>query len=183
MVVLLIAVWLVLPLGGCNFFSCNCNYRKHAACIRRYFAIFLPESEGGIRRRVRRQPGGESGRDWCMDVGPPVRAAATQGTRLGGSRHGHGLGTADAAKRATISTSIAAGRCGRPTAEAAERRLAGIAAQTRLDLWISRSGTAWVEPWVEQTKRQAYALSSFRTQGHRDDSNVGNVVRRRGNGV
>ena len=49
------------------------------------------------------------------------------------------LGTADAAKwvsrqknrlpqpRATISTSMAAGRCGRPTAEAAERRLeAGV---------------------------------------------------------
>ena len=54
--------------------------------------IFRPESEGGIRRRVRRQPGGESGRDWCMDVGPPVRAAATQGTRLGGSHHGLGNG-------------------------------------------------------------------------------------------
>ncbi len=49
------------------------------------------------------------------------------------------LGTVDAAKwvsrqknrlpqpRATISTSMAAGRCGRPTAEAAERRLeAGV---------------------------------------------------------
>ena len=54
--------------------------------------IFRPESEGGIRRRVRRQPGGESGRDWCMDVGPPVRAAAMQGTRLGGSHHGLGNG-------------------------------------------------------------------------------------------
>ena len=54
--------------------------------------IFRQESEGGIRRRVRRQPGGESGRDWCMDVGPPVRAAATQGTRLGGSHHGLGNG-------------------------------------------------------------------------------------------
>jgi hypothetical protein len=66
------------------------------------------------------------------------------------------LGTADAAKwvsrqknrlpqpRATISTSTAAGRCGRPTAEAAERRLeAGVFAAFQLatvDLWISRSG-------------------------------------------
>jgi hypothetical protein len=37
-------------------------------------------------------PGGESGRDWCMDVGRPVRAATTQGTRLGGSHHGLGNG-------------------------------------------------------------------------------------------
>ena len=54
--------------------------------------IFRPVSEGGIRRRFRRQPGGESGRDWSMDVGPPVRAVATQGTRSGGSHHGLGNG-------------------------------------------------------------------------------------------
>ena len=54
--------------------------------------IFRQESEGGNRRRMRKQPGGESGRDWCMDVGTPVRAAGTQGTRLGGSHHGLGNG-------------------------------------------------------------------------------------------
>ena len=66
------------------------------------------------------------------------------------------LRTADAAKwvirqknrltqpRATISTSMKAGRCGRPTAEAAERRLeAGYLLRLQIatvDLWISRSG-------------------------------------------
>jgi hypothetical protein len=95
--------------------------------------IFRSESEGGIRRRVRRQPGGESGRDWCMDVVTPVRAAGMPGVRLGGSHHG--LGNGGCCKvgepagyrltqpRATISMSRTTGLCGRPSAEAAERRL------------------------------------------------------------
>ena len=69
--------------------------------------------------------------------------------------HTTALGTADAAKwvsrqknrlrqpRATIGMSMTAGRCGRPTAEAAERRLeAGVFAAFQVatvDLWISRS--------------------------------------------
>jgi hypothetical protein len=35
------------------------------------------ESECGIRRRMRRQPGGESGRRWCLGMEPSVRAAGT----------------------------------------------------------------------------------------------------------
>jgi len=30
------------------------------------------ESEGGIRRRMRKQPGGESGWRWCLGMGPSV---------------------------------------------------------------------------------------------------------------
>ena len=34
--------------------------------------IFRHESEGGIRRRMRKQPGSESGRHSCMGMGPSV---------------------------------------------------------------------------------------------------------------
>ena len=34
--------------------------------------IFRQESEGGTRRRMRKQPGGESGRHSCMGMGPSV---------------------------------------------------------------------------------------------------------------
>ena len=54
--------------------------------------IFRQESEGGVRRRIRRQPGGESGWRWCLGMEPSVRAAGTYGARLGGSRHGLGNG-------------------------------------------------------------------------------------------
>ena len=50
--------------------------------------IFRQESEGGIRRRMRRQPGGESGWRCYLGMEPSVRAAGTHGTRLGGSHHG-----------------------------------------------------------------------------------------------
>ena len=69
------------------------------------------------------------------------------------------LGTADAAKwvsrqknrlpqpRATISTSIAAGRCERPTAEAAERRLeAGVFAAFQTSDGGSVDFAEWVQP-------------------------------------
>ena len=45
--------------------------------------IFCQESEGGIRRRMRRQPGGESGRHWCLGMEPSDRAAGTYGARFG----------------------------------------------------------------------------------------------------
>ena len=54
--------------------------------------IFRQEREGGIRRRMRKQPGGESGRHSCMGMGPSVRAFGTYGARLGGSRHTCGNG-------------------------------------------------------------------------------------------
>ena len=47
-------------------------------------------SLGGIRRRMRRQPGGESGRHRCLGMGPSVRAAGTYGARLDGPHHGPG---------------------------------------------------------------------------------------------
>ena len=69
------------------------------------------------------------------------------------------LGTADAAKwvirqknrltqpRATISTSMTAGRCGRPTAEAAERRLeAGVFAAFQSSDGGSVDFAEWVQP-------------------------------------
>ena len=58
--------------------------------------IFRQESEGGIRRRMRRQPGGESGWRCCLGMEPSGRAAGTHGARFEGSHHA--LGTADAAK-------------------------------------------------------------------------------------
>ncbi len=54
--------------------------------------LFRQESEGGIRRRMRRQPGGESGWRCCLSMEPSVRAAVTHGARLGGSHHGLGNG-------------------------------------------------------------------------------------------
>ena len=54
--------------------------------------IFRQESEGGIRRRMRRQPGGESGWRCCLGMEPSDRAAGTYGARLGGSHHGLGNG-------------------------------------------------------------------------------------------
>ncbi len=50
--------------------------------------IFRQESEGGIRRRMRKRPGGEGGWRWCLGMEPSVRAAGTHGARLGGSHHG-----------------------------------------------------------------------------------------------
>jgi hypothetical protein len=37
--------------------------------------IFRQESEGGIRRRIRKQPGGESGRHWCLGMEPSVASS------------------------------------------------------------------------------------------------------------
>ncbi len=54
--------------------------------------IFRQESEGGIRRRMRRQPGGESGWRCCLSMEPSVRAAGTHGAQLGDSHHGLGNG-------------------------------------------------------------------------------------------
>ena len=71
------------------------------------------------------------------------------------------LGTADAAKwvsrqenrstqpRATIGTSMKAGRCGRPTAEAAERRLeAGVFAAFQSSDGGSVDFAEWVHPGI-----------------------------------
>jgi hypothetical protein len=52
----------------------------------------IKESEGGIRRRMRKQPGGESGRHSCMGMEPSVRAAGTHGARFDGSHRGLGNG-------------------------------------------------------------------------------------------
>ncbi len=41
-----------------------------------------------IQRRMRKQPGGESGWRCCLGMEPLVRAAGTHGARLGGSHHG-----------------------------------------------------------------------------------------------
>ena len=78
--------------------------------------------------------------------------------------HAMVLGTVDAAKwvsrqknrlpqpRATISTSMAAGRCGRPTAEAAERRLeAGVFAAFQTSDGGSVDFAEWVHPGISQT--------------------------------
>ena len=54
--------------------------------------IFRQESEGGIRRRMRRQPGGESGWRWCLGMEPSGRAAGTYGARFDGSHRGLGNG-------------------------------------------------------------------------------------------
>ena len=54
--------------------------------------IFRKESEGGIRRRMRRQPGGESGWRWSLGMGPSGRAAGTYGARFDGSHRGLGNG-------------------------------------------------------------------------------------------
>jgi hypothetical protein len=80
------------------------------------------------------------------------------------------LGTADAAKwvsrqknrlpqpRATISTSMAAGRCGRPTAEAAERRLeAGVFAAFQTSDGGSVDFAEWVQPGLA-AKSDSYLL-------------------------
>ena len=54
--------------------------------------IFRQESEGGIRRRMRRQPGGESGWRCCLGMEPSNQAAGTYGVRFGGPHHGKGNG-------------------------------------------------------------------------------------------
>ncbi len=54
--------------------------------------IFRQELEGGIRRRMRKQPGAESGRRWSLDMEPTVRATGTYGARFGGPHHGLGNG-------------------------------------------------------------------------------------------
>ena len=54
--------------------------------------IFRQESEGGIRRRMRRQPGGESGLRCYLGIEPSGRAAGTYGARFDGSHHGLGNG-------------------------------------------------------------------------------------------
>ena len=54
--------------------------------------IFRQESEGGVRRRIRRQPGGESGWRWCLGMEPSVRAAGTYGARFDGPHRGLGNG-------------------------------------------------------------------------------------------
>jgi hypothetical protein len=56
--------------------------------------IIREESEGGIRRRMRKQPGGESGlgQHSCMGIGPSAWAAAAYGARFGGPHHGLGNG-------------------------------------------------------------------------------------------
>ena len=54
--------------------------------------IFRQESEGGIRRRMRKQPGGESGPHSCMGMVPSGRAAGTYGARFDGSHRGLGNG-------------------------------------------------------------------------------------------
>ena len=54
--------------------------------------IFRQESEGGIRRRMRKQPGGESGWRWWQDMEPSIRAAGTYGVRFDGPQHGLGNG-------------------------------------------------------------------------------------------
>ena len=54
--------------------------------------IFRQKREGGIRRRMRKQPGAESGQHSCMGMVPSVRAFGMYGARLGGSRHTCGNG-------------------------------------------------------------------------------------------
>jgi hypothetical protein len=113
-----------------------------------------------IRRRMRGQPGGESGWRCCLGMEPSVRAAGTHGARLGGSHHGLGNGGCcevgeparvlfDAAAR-DDQHKIPTGPCGGPTAEAAERRLG---AHPYWNSWQGRVGQAglpfrgeWVQP-------------------------------------
>ncbi len=54
--------------------------------------IFRQESEGGIRRRMRKWPGGKSGWRWCLGMEPSGRAAGTYGARFDGSHRGLGNG-------------------------------------------------------------------------------------------
>jgi hypothetical protein len=61
-------------------------------CLQQRWFVFRQESEGGIRRRMRRQPGGESGWRWCLGMGPSGRVAGTYGARFGGPYHGLGNG-------------------------------------------------------------------------------------------
>ena len=58
----------------------------------RQVPIFRQESEGGVRRRIRRQPGGESGWRWCLGIEPSGRAAGMHGARFDGSHRGLGNG-------------------------------------------------------------------------------------------
>ena len=86
------------------------------------------------------------------------------------------LGTADAAKwvsrqknrlpqpRATISTSMAAGRCGRPTAEAAERRLeAGVFAAFQTSDGGSVDFAEWVKGFQWSFTATLAATAAFLT--------------------
>jgi hypothetical protein len=50
---------------------------RHPSPGDRQAPIFRQESEGGIQRRIRRQPGGESGWRWSLGMEPPGRAAAS----------------------------------------------------------------------------------------------------------
>ena len=54
--------------------------------------VFRQESEGGIRRRMRKQPGGESGLRCCLGMESSVRATGMHGVRFDGPHHGLGNG-------------------------------------------------------------------------------------------
>ena len=66
--------------------------RVFRGSVDRQAPIFRQESEGGTRRRMRKQPGGESGWRCYLSKAPSDRAAGTYGARLGGSHHGLGNG-------------------------------------------------------------------------------------------
>jgi hypothetical protein len=75
--------------------ACENRYRNSSACSvgcvqlgDRQARIFRQESEGGIRRRMWKLPGGKSGWRCCLGLEPSVRAAGMHGVRFEGSHHG-----------------------------------------------------------------------------------------------
>ena len=96
--------------------------------------IFRQESEGEIWRRMRKQPGAESGWRYYLGMEPSGRAAGTYEVRLGGSHHGLGNGGCCKVGEPAEESFDATARDDQheydglgPTAEAAERRLeAGV---------------------------------------------------------
>ena len=144
--------------GSAKLWLLTCDRRHHRAISAEY-ARFPPPRERQapiIRlatkrrdpRQDRRQPGGETGQKGCDDIVTLGRAVCTHRMGLGGSRQRLGNDGCrqrvyDARYRSRRtrkrrSTYISAGPCGRPTAEAAERRLGP------LSHWKGRAGTGQV---------------------------------------
>jgi hypothetical protein len=126
------------------------------------------EGEGGIRRRMRRPPGGESGRRWRLGMEPSVRAAGTYGARLGGPDPGHRLGNGGCCEvgeaageccltqpRATINMSRTTGPCGRPVTYAAARRRGHLPHWKRQSMGVGQAGS---HPMVGGTQIQPVPL-------------------------
>jgi hypothetical protein len=84
-------------LAGCvQSYASTLEIRATRRVIRgpgdRQVPIFRQESEGGIRRRIRKQPSGKSGWRWCLGMRPSVRATGMHGVRFDGPHHGLGNG-------------------------------------------------------------------------------------------